>query len=54
MHRVMHHIIVNDRGSFCSCKRTRETPDRRNARDWANEHFKRSECAMLTDESLNP
>lgn len=49
-----HNIVVRKNGAFCSCGRARETPDRTDARDWANKHFKYNQRGMLTDESLNP
>lgn len=49
-----HNIVVREDGAFCSCGRARVTPDRLDARDWANQHFKYNKFGMLTDESLNP
>lgn len=49
-----HNIRVTTSGAFCSCGRSRETPNRSDSRNWANEHFKYNQKGMLTDESLNP
>lgn len=48
-----HNIQVKDNGAFCSCGRSRETPDRSDARNWASMHFLANPCGMLTDERLN-
>lgn len=54
MENKTHDIRVDESGAHCSCGRARVTPDRSDARDWANQHFKYNIYAVLTDVNLNP